>query len=91
MAVPSVIKSGLRAQRSHPQRPVRWLSLAAGLALALSPLAASAETVLEKALRTGELVMVSTTRTKTREQPGAASFENISRFGFSSTAAIAGR
>ncbi len=35
--------------------------MAAGLALALSPLAASAETVLEKALRTGELVMVGTT------------------------------
>ena len=61
MAVPSVIKSGLRAQRSHPQRPVRWLPLAAGFALTFAPLAASAETVLEKAIRTGELVMVGTT------------------------------
>ena len=61
MAVPSVIKFGLRAQRSTLQRRLRWLPMAAGLALALSPLAASAETVLEKAMRTGELVMVGTT------------------------------
>jgi len=56
-----VIKSGLRAQRSPLQRRLRWLPLAAGFALAFSPFAASAETVLEKALRTGELVMVGTT------------------------------
>ena len=62
MAEPSVIKSGLRAHLPvfQPRRPrrFRWFTLAAGLACALFPVAASAETVLEKALRTGELVMV---------------------------------
>ena len=70
MAVPSVIKSVLRAQRSHPQRPVRWLPLAAGFALTFAPLAASAETVLEKAMRTGELVMVGTTDSPPPVDPG---------------------
>jgi polar amino acid transport system substrate-binding protein len=61
LAVLSLINSGFRARRQALRNRLRWLPLAAGLALALAPLAASAETVLEKALRTGELVMVGTT------------------------------
>jgi polar amino acid transport system substrate-binding protein len=43
------------------RRPSLAWGLIGGLGLALAPLAASAETVLEQALRTGQLVMVGTT------------------------------
>jgi len=43
------------------RRAARVLALFGGGALAFAPLAASAETLLERALRTGELVMVGTT------------------------------
>lgn len=63
MAVPSAIRSGLRHLCSRTLQHLRLQALVPGLLLAVVPLAASAETVLEKALRTGELVMVGTTDT----------------------------
>lgn len=50
-----------RTARRAPAKGRRTLPLLAGLALALTPLTASAQTVLERALSSGELVMVGTT------------------------------
>ena len=63
MVVPRSIAEGIPAVSRCSRRrfAARWAPLLGGVVLALLPWAASAETVLQKALRTGELVMVGTT------------------------------